>query len=80
MDIIDRVERVQSWSEEWFRRWGKGKYGRVLKMARRPDSKQFTKTIQVAGAGLVLMGALGFSIYWMMVQAPPFLMKWWGGK
>jgi len=44
-------------------RIGKGKYGRVLKMARKPTNEEYEKTAKITGAGILLVGAIGFLIY-----------------
>jgi len=46
---------------------GKGKYGRVLKMARKPETDEYIKVLQITSLGLILMGGLGFLIYLIWV-------------
>jgi protein transport protein SEC61 subunit gamma-like protein len=72
-DIVEKSWDVQRRVEERLKRLGKGKYGRVLKMARRPTSDEFSKVILITGIGLVLIGALGFGIYLVMRYGPGFL-------
>ena len=52
---------------------GRGRYGRVLKMARKPNSEEYTKTLQITGLGIVLLGGLGFLIFWIWTTEPGFL-------
>ncbi|HEY7587312.1 MAG TPA: protein translocase SEC61 complex subunit gamma [Thermoplasmata archaeon] len=69
-DILDKGWEVQRRVEERLKRLGKGKYGRILKMARRPTSDEYSKVILITGIGLVLIGALGFVIYLIMRYGP----------
>jgi protein transport protein SEC61 subunit gamma-like protein len=64
MDIVEESWEIQEKIEERFKGLGKGKYGRVLKMARRPTNEEYRKTIMLAGLGVILIGLLGFGIYW----------------
>ncbi len=73
MDIVKGSWNAQDWVEERVKRVGKGKYGRVLKMARKPDNDEYMKVIQVTGIGMILIGALGFLIYLLWNYLPPIL-------
>jgi protein transport protein SEC61 subunit gamma-like protein len=73
MDILKSTWNLQRKVEERTRRIGRGKYGRVLKMARKPDKEEFTKVIQITGIGIILIGALGFVIFLVWVYLPPIL-------
>ncbi len=72
-DLVDRSWDVQRRVEERLKRLGKGKYGRVLKMARKPTPDEYSKVILITGLGLVLIGALGFGIYLVMRYGGNFL-------
>jgi len=63
MDIVDKGWEVQKDIEERVGKIGKGKYGRVIKMARKPTMDEYVKTITITGLGLILIGGLGFLIY-----------------
>jgi protein transport protein SEC61 subunit gamma-like protein len=63
MDIIDKSWEIQEKIEERFKGLGKGKYGRVLKMSRKPTNEEYRRTILLAGLGVILIGMLGFAIY-----------------
>jgi protein transport protein SEC61 subunit gamma-like protein len=63
MDIIEKSWEVQDGIEDKVKNVGKGKYGRVLKMARKPTSDEFNRTVIITGIGIVLIGLLGFAIY-----------------
>ena len=58
--------------ESKFRNMGKGKYGRILKMARTPTPEEYRKTIAITGPGIIILGALGFFIMWMMTYLPTY--------
>jgi len=72
MDIVEKSWEVQREIEERARRLGKGRYGRVLKMARKPTGDEFIRVIEVTGLGLILIGGLGFLIYWLWTYLPGF--------
>ena len=78
MDIVKDSWSIQQKVEEKFKRVGKGKYGRVLKMARKPDKEEFTKVVQITGIGMILIGALGFLIYLIWVYLPPMIKEFLG--
>ncbi len=65
-DIVEKGWEVQRRIEERLKRMGKGKYGRILKMARKPTPDEFSKVVIITGIGLVAVGALGFVIYYVM--------------
>lgn len=72
MDIVDKSWEVQKDIEDRAKRLGKGKYGRVLKMARKPSNDEYVRIIQITGLGLILIGGLGFLIYWLMTYLPEY--------
>lgn len=49
---------------------GKGKYGRVLRMARKPTPEEYRKAATVAAVGIAVLGAMGFVIYYLMSFIP----------
>ncbi len=49
---------------------GRGKYGRVLRMARKPTPEEYRKAATVSAVGLAVLGALGFLIYYLMSFIP----------
>ncbi len=73
--IVEKGWETQRRVEERAKRLGKGKYGRVLRMARRPTSDEYSRVVMVTGLGLILIGALGFLIYLMFTALP----SWLGG-
>ena len=45
-------------------------YVRVLKLASTPSWQEFSQVAKIAGAGIVLVGFLGFMIYVFMFLIP----------
>jgi protein transport protein SEC61 subunit gamma-like protein len=45
-------------------------YIRILKLTRKPSKDEFLMISKVAGAGIVLIGIIGFIIYLVMVLIP----------
>ena len=73
MDVIEKSLKIQKRIESRTKNLGKGKYGRVLKMSRKPTNEEFKKTLQITGIGLFLIGALGFVIFLIWDNLPPLL-------
>ena len=65
-DLQHRLEARQN-------RVGKGKYGRVLKMARKPTNEEYSKTSKITGAGILLVGGLGFLIFLLSTVIAPYI-------
>jgi protein transport protein SEC61 subunit gamma-like protein len=74
-DILDKSWELQRKIEEKTKHVGKGKYGRVLKMARKPTSDEYIKTAQITSIGLMLIGGLGFLIYWLFQYGSGMITK-----
>jgi protein transport protein SEC61 subunit gamma-like protein len=72
MDVVEKSWEVQKDIEERVGKIGKGKYGRVIKMARKPSNEEYVKVIQITGLGLLLIGGVGFLIYWLMTYLPEY--------
>ncbi len=47
-----------------------GEYARVLKLTRKPSREEFTVIAKVAGAGILLIGFIGFIIYLLITVMP----------
>jgi len=45
-------------------------YTRVLKLTRKPTREEFTIIAKVAGAGILLIGFIGFIIYLLITVMP----------
>ncbi len=48
-------------------------YIRVLKLTRKPTREEFTTIAKVAGAGILLVGLIGFIIYLLITVLPGWL-------
>ncbi|MEA2053614.1 MAG: protein translocase SEC61 complex subunit gamma [Candidatus Thermoplasmatota archaeon] len=70
---IDRAWEIQYKIEKKTERLGKGKYGRVLKMARNPESEEYIKTSQMAVIGIAIIGIIGFAIYLLAAKVAPWI-------
>ncbi|MCK4455785.1 MAG: protein translocase SEC61 complex subunit gamma [Thermoplasmata archaeon] len=70
MDIVDKSWDIQRKIEEKAKRIGRGKYGRILRMARKPTTDEYIKVLQITGLGIILIGAVGFLIFLIMVELP----------
>lgn len=73
MDIVEKSWEIQKGIEERVKRVGKGRYGRVLKMARKPTREEYLRTVMITGLGLALIGGLGFAIYLIVRYLPGLL-------
>ncbi len=49
-------------------------YTRILKLARKPSKEEFTVIAKVAGAGILLIGFIGFLIYLVLTEIPRGIM------
>lgn len=54
--MVSLGNTVQSKLNEWMR---------VIKITRKPDWEEFSMSAKVTGAGILLIGAIGFVIYFM---------------
>ena len=75
MDVVKGSWSIQKKVEEKLKRIGKGKYGRVLKMARKPTNEEYEKTAKITGVGILLVGALGIVIYIIRELVAPWILK-----
>lgn len=73
--FLDKARELQHKIEEREQRIGKGKYGRVIKMARKPTNEEYEKTAKITGLGMLLIGALGFIIYIIRELVAPWILK-----
>jgi protein transport protein SEC61 subunit gamma-like protein len=65
-DLQHKIEDRES-------RFGKGKYGRVFKMARKPTDEEYSKTSKITGAGILAIGGLGFLIFLISKEVAPWV-------
>lgn len=73
MAFLDRARKVQDQFDGRLRNVGHGKYGRILRMARRPTSEEYVKVLEVTWLGAVLIGLTGFAFYIFFTQAGPWI-------
>ncbi|ODS38256.1 MAG: protein translocase SEC61 complex subunit gamma [Candidatus Altiarchaeales archaeon WOR_SM1_79] len=78
LNITEKSWELQEKIEERTKYIGRGKYGRVLKMARKPTSEEYSKTLQITGLGIILLGGIGFLIYLIWTTAPGFFSDLFG--
>ena len=71
--FMEKAWDLQHSLESKQKRVGKGKYGRVLKMARKPTNDEFSKTSKITGVGIIIIGGLGFLIFLLAKQIAPWL-------
>jgi protein transport protein SEC61 subunit gamma-like protein len=71
--IVERSWEIQKRIEGRTKRLGRGKYGRVLQMARKPTPDEYSKVVTITAAGLLVLGAVGFGIYLIFQYAGPWL-------
>lgn len=76
--IVDRAWELQHNIEVRQKRIGKGKYGRVLKMARKPTDEEFAKTSKITGAGILVVGGLGFVVWLLAKHVAPWIGEMFG--
>jgi len=65
--FIDRTWDPQYRIEARIDRIGTGKYGRVLRMARKPTNEEYEKTCKIVGIGILIIGGIGFVIYLLSI-------------
>jgi protein transport protein SEC61 subunit gamma-like protein len=75
MAFLDRARRVQDEFDGRLRNVGHGKYGRILRMARKPTTEEYVRVLEITWIGAVLIGSIGFAIYVFFTQVGPWL---WG--
>jgi protein transport protein SEC61 subunit gamma-like protein len=73
MKIPDKAWDTQKKVEQRFQRIGKGKYGRVFKMARNPDTDEYTKTSGITAIGILIIGFIGFIILILATVVAPWV-------
>ena len=76
--FVKKAWEIQHNIEARQKRIGKGKYGRVLKMARKPTNDEFAKTSKITGVGIMLIGGLGFLIFLIAELLAPWLAEMLG--
>ncbi len=73
MAFLDRAQRVQDEFDGRLRTVGHGRYGRILRMARKPTTDEYVKVLEVTALGAILIGLVGFSIYLFFTVVGPWI-------
>jgi len=71
--LVEKSWEIQKRIEERAKRLGKGRYGRVLQMARKPTHEEFSRVVMLTALGLLVIGAVGFAIYLIFIYGGPWL-------
>lgn len=71
--FIEKAWDLQHNIEQRHQRIGKGKYGRVLKMARKPTNEEFLKTSKITFLGILIIGVIGFIIFLIAEIVAPWV-------
>jgi protein transport protein SEC61 subunit gamma-like protein len=71
--IIERARDLQNNLEAKRNRIGKGKYGRVLKMTRKPTNDEYSKTSKITGLGMIIIGGIGFLVFLIATMVVPWI-------
>lgn len=63
MGIVEKSWEIQRKLNEKIANIGTGKYGRVLKMATKPDQEEYNRSSLITGLGILLIGGIGFLVW-----------------
>ena len=72
MSVEAKATECQEKLESKVSNVGKGKYGRILRMCRTPTLDEYKKTMVIVTAGILILGVVGFGIYWLMSYLPGY--------
>ncbi len=72
-DFIKKAWDIQNALEKRVQRIGKGKYGRVFKMARHPEPEEYNRTAEICGIGIFIIGFIGFLIMLIATHLAPWI-------
>ena len=73
MAFLDRARRAQDDFDGRLHHVGHGKYGRILRMARKPTREEYTRVLTITFIGATIIGLTGFGIYIFFTQAGPWI-------
>jgi protein transport protein SEC61 subunit gamma-like protein len=48
-------------------------YSRILRLTRKPTREEFLMIAKVAGAGILIIGVIGFIIYFFLTEIPKMM-------
>ncbi len=68
--FVDKAWELQGRIETRASRVGKGKYGRVLRMARKPSKDEFNRVSKITALGILVIGFVGFLVFYVMRFIP----------
>ncbi|MGI0067485.1 MAG: protein translocase SEC61 complex subunit gamma [Thermoplasmata archaeon] len=71
--MIDRAQDVQEGLDARLKHVGHGRYGRILRMARKPTREEYIRVLQITFAGSAIIGLAGFAIYIFFTATGPWL-------
>jgi len=69
-EFVDKAWEIQGRIESRASRIGKGKYARILRMARKPSNEEFNRMTKITAIGLLLVGGVGFFVFYIMRFIP----------
>lgn len=72
----DKVQEWQDGIESRVRRFSRGSWARILRMARKPTPTEYKQTIIVCGIGMFILGFIGFVILVLMDNILPSFFEW----
>ncbi len=64
--FLDKSWDAQRKFEKKIGNLGKGKYARVLRMARKPSAEEFRRTANIVLIGIAVIGGIGFAVFLFM--------------
>lgn len=64
--FMDKAWDAQHRIEKRMGNLGKGRYARVLKMARKPEPEEFKRSSGIVLVGIAVIGGIGFGMYLFM--------------
>ncbi len=64
--FLDKSWAAQRKVEKKINSFGKGRYARVLRMARKPEPEEFKQTSNIVLVGIAVIGGIGFVIFLLM--------------
>ena len=64
--FLGKAWELQHKADRFFANIQRGRFARVLKMARRPEPEEFRHSSIVVLAAIVVVGLIGFLVYLMM--------------
>ena len=73
MAFLDRARRVQDSFDGRLRTVGHGKYGRILRMARKPEVDEYVRVLEITAIGAIIIGLVGFGLYIFFNEGGPWL-------